>query len=293
VRAAFGLAALSAGHLDSALSLLKPMEMLAVGESNGWGYRYELSRTISLAIHGSTEEATAALAATEKLRHPGWASLDYELGRARAWVAASRGILSEAVSIALSAVETASANGQFAAEVICLQTATQLGKPADAVRLRALTELVEGPRAPVATRFASALQSGDAGELSSLSEAFEQLGDLVAAIDAAAYAAETYGRMQLRGSASICASRAETLAQQCGGASTPALRRVTDRSPLTDREREIAILLGEGLSSRQVAERLTLSVRTIENHIYRAMAKTGVTNRAELVKLASRRTQRT
>jgi DNA-binding CsgD family transcriptional regulator len=140
---------------------------------------------------------------------------------------------------------------------------------------------------------ASALQSGDAGELSSLSEAFEQLGDLVAAIDAAAYAAETYGRMQLRGSASICASRAETLAQQCGGASTPALRRVTDRSPLTDREREIAILLGEGLSSRQVAERLTLSVRTIENHIYRAMAKTGVTNRAELVKLASRRTQRT
>jgi DNA-binding CsgD family transcriptional regulator len=285
-----GRAALSAGHLDRALPLLQPMEMLATGESNGWGYRYELSRTIALAIHGSTREATAALAATEKLRHPSWASLDYELGRARAWVAASRGILSEAVSIVLSAAESASANGQFAAEVICLQAATQFGKPADAVRLQALTELVEGPRARVATRFAAALQSGDAAELSAVSEAFEQIGDLVAAIDAAAYAAAAYQHVQLRGSASICASRAENLAQQCGGASTPALRRITDHLPLTGREREIAILLAEGFSIRQMAERLTLSARTIENHIYRAMAKTGVTSRADLAKLAPRRT---
>jgi len=42
-----------------------------------------------------------------------------------------------------------------------------------------------------------------------------------------------------------------------------------------------------------VAERLTLSVRTIENHIYRAMAKTGAISRAELVKLVPRRALRT
>jgi len=38
--------------------------------------------------------------------------------------------------------------------------------------------------------------------------------------------------------------------------------------PLTDREREIVMLIGEGLSSREIAERLTLSVRTVESHIY-------------------------
>jgi DNA-binding CsgD family transcriptional regulator len=55
--------------------------------------------------------------------------------------------------------------------------------------------------------------------------------------------------------------------------------------PFTDREREIVTLIGEGLSNRAVAERLTLSVRTVESHIYRAMAKTGTTSRDELAAL--------
>ena len=55
--------------------------------------------------------------------------------------------------------------------------------------------------------------------------------------------------------------------------------------PLTDREREIVMLIGAGLSNRAVAERLTLSVRTVESHIYRAMAKTGTTSRDELAAL--------
>jgi DNA-binding CsgD family transcriptional regulator len=54
---------------------------------------------------------------------------------------------------------------------------------------------------------------------------------------------------------------------------------------LTDREREIVMLIGGGLSNREVAERLTLSVRTVESHIYRAMSKTGTTSRDELAAL--------
>ena len=67
-----------------------------------------------------------------------------------------------------------------------------------------------------------------------------------------------YRRQDLRGSALGCSTRAEALAEQCGGASTPALRQATERLPLTAREREIVMLIGEGLSSRAVAERLTL-----------------------------------
>ena len=55
--------------------------------------------------------------------------------------------------------------------------------------------------------------------------------------------------------------------------------------PLTDREREIVMLIGEGLSNRDIAERLTLSVRTVESHIYRAMIKTGTASRDELAAL--------
>jgi DNA-binding CsgD family transcriptional regulator len=42
------------------------------------------------------------------------------------------------------------------------------------------------------------------------------------------------------------------------------------------------------LSSREIAERLTLSVRTIESHVYWAMLKTGTTSRDELAALLPR-----
>ena len=54
-------------------------------------------------------------------------------------------------------------------------------------------------------------------------------------------------------------ARADALAAQCDAASTPALRQASERLPLTDREREIVMLLGQGLSGRAVAERLGYS----------------------------------
>jgi len=108
---------------------------------------------------------------------------------------------------------------------------------------------------------------------------------VIGAIDAAALAAVTHRRDGKGGSAYGCASRAAMLAERCGGAVTPALRRAEERSPLSDREREIVALIGEGLSNRAVAARLSLSVRTIEGHMYRAMGKTGTASRDELVAL--------
>jgi DNA-binding CsgD family transcriptional regulator len=122
-----------------------------------------------------------------------------------------------------------------------------------------------------------------------VSRDFERMGDLVAAVDAAAHAAIAHRRQGQRGSALTCSTRADALAEQCGGAGTPALRQASERLSLTDREREIVTLLAEGLSSRAVAERLTLSVRTIESHLYRAMLKAGTASREELVNLLPRR----
>jgi DNA-binding CsgD family transcriptional regulator len=128
--------------------------------------------------------------------------------------------------------------------------------------------------------------------LGRVSEEFERLGDLVAAVDAAAHAALTYRRQGLRGSALGCSTRAAALADHCG-ASTLALRRAGEPLPFTDREREIVMLIGEGLSSREIAERLTLSARTVESHIYRAMSKTGTSSREELAALLPRPRART
>ena len=238
-------------------------------------------------MRGATAEATAALAVLDE-RPRAFRTLDYERSVARAWLSADQGAVSEAIAILQSAAERASENGQFAAEVLCLQTATQFGDRSCADRLTALASIVEGPRPALAARFASALSAGDAAELAAVSEEFEEMGDLVAAADAAAHAALAYRSEDRRGSALGCSARAAALAEQCGGAVTPALRQASDPLPLTEREREIVMLIGHGLSNREVAERLTLSVRTVESHLYRAMAKTGTTSREELAGLLIR-----
>jgi DNA-binding CsgD family transcriptional regulator len=256
------------------------------GYDIGWGYRYHVPLSTALAIRGLPREAAAALATLDKRQRP-FRSLDYERSLARAWLAAGQGAVSEGIAILSAAAEMAGANGQFAAEVMCLQTATQFGDRSGAPRLRELEAIVEGPRVGLAARFAEALRDADATELAAVSEEFERLGDVVAAVDAAAHAAIAYRHQDLRGSALGCSTRADALAEQCG-ASTPALRQATEPLPLTDREREIAMLIGEGLSNREIATRLTLSLRTVENHIYNAMAKTGTTSRDELAKLVRR-----
>jgi DNA-binding CsgD family transcriptional regulator len=154
--------------------------------------------------------------------------------------------------------------------------------------LKELESIVEGPRAGLAAQFAAALRDDDAAGLSSVSEEFEQIGDLVAAVDAAAHAVVAYRRQDKRGSALGCSTRAGALAEQCGGATTWALRHAAEPLPLTDRERETVMLIGEGLSNREIAARLTLSIRTVESHIYRAMMKTGTTSRDELATLLPR-----
>lgn len=55
-----------------------------------------------------------------------------------------------------------------------------------------------------------------------------------------------------------------------------------ERVKLTTREREIAILATEGLSDRAIAEKLHLSTRTVEGHLYRCYSKLGVAGRDDL-----------
>ena len=96
--------------------------------------------------------------------------LDYERSLARAWLAAGQGALTEAITTMLAAAETAAAKGQFAAEVVCLQTAVQFGDHSGASRLSELESMVEGPRAKLAARFATALSNSDGPELSAISK---------------------------------------------------------------------------------------------------------------------------
>jgi DNA-binding NarL/FixJ family response regulator len=55
---------------------------------------------------------------------------------------------------------------------------------------------------------------------------------------------------------------------------------------LTDREREVVVLVAEGLSNDEIAERLIVSPATAKTHVSRSMVKLGARDRAQLVVMA-------
>jgi len=60
--------------------------------------------------------------------------------------------------------------------------------------------------------------------------------------------------------------------------------------PLTPREREVAVLVGEGLTNRQIAARLYLSERTAQNHVQHILTKLDLRNRGQIAVWVATRT---
>ena len=77
--------------------------------------------------------------------------------------------------------------------------------------------------------------------------------------------------------------RASGLAGRCEGARTPSLAIAAPvRAALTHRELETARLAAEGLANKEIADRLYLSHRTVENQLHAVYEKLGVEGRAAL-----------
>jgi DNA-binding NarL/FixJ family response regulator len=204
---------------------------------------------------------------------------------AKSWVAAARGGEHSAIDLARAAADLAHRSGQYAAEAEALHHAARFGDRTVAGRLDALANRVEGPLAASYARHAAAVATSDAAALDVVSAEFQKAGLLLSAADAAAQAVPLHDRAGQRRKSAESAARALHLAAQCGGATTPAIRSAAHPLPVTSREREIAALVAKGLSNREIAERLTVSVRTVEGHIYRACIKLDIADRDELAKI--------
>ncbi len=57
-------------------------------------------------------------------------------------------------------------------------------------------------------------------------------------------------------------------------------------SSLTDREREVLVAIGQGLTNGEIAQRFTLSESTVKTHVGRILAKIGARDRVQAVILA-------
>ncbi|WP_322785705.1 helix-turn-helix transcriptional regulator, partial [Cellulosimicrobium cellulans] len=68
----------------------------------------------------------------------------------------------------------------------------------------------------------------------------------------------------------------------------PGVRRSTT-AVLTEREEEVLLLVAQGLTNRQIGERLFISGKTVSVHVSNVLAKLGASGRAEAVSLAHQR----
>jgi len=281
-----GMAALANGDVNTATKYLGDAVAEFADRTDGGSYHFGISHARALACAGALDAADEALAHMQRNRHPAHAYLESASLLAAAWVAAARGRTSQARDLARDAAEFACTHGQYAREVVSLQAALQFGDQHTATRLAELAELVEGPRAGLVARWAAALAEHDGDALLAVSHDLEVMGDGIASADAAAHASRVFHQQNRRGPVLTAGGRAERLITACGAA-TPATQAAATPLPLTDREREIGILISHGLSNIEIAQALTLSVRTIEGHIYRACARVGSATRTELARLVT------
>ena len=66
----------------------------------------------------------------------------------------------------------------------------------------------------------------------------------------------------------------------------PRAERTRELDQLTEREREVLVQVGHGLSNGEIAEQLYVSVATAKTHVSRIMMKLGARDRVQLVVLA-------
>ena len=235
------------------------------------------------ALARDREVAAEATRALDEVGHHPSELFEVALGRARAWSALA--IDEPARARAELEKATALARGRWlpVEEASCLHDRVRIGDAADvADRLAQLAGQCDGTFVATMAAHAAALTGNDVDGLEHVADDFAEMGYLLKAAEAAMGASEAAARAGDQRRAARLSLRASELADRCETPATPMLTSPGGPVPLTNREREVAILAASGLTSRAIAERLFLSARTVDNHLARIYSKLGVGSRAEL-----------
>jgi len=198
---------------------------------------------------------------------------------ARSWLAAVRGESTLAARLVAQAAETAREGGLRHAELVALHDAVRMGAASSADRARELADQTQGELAAARSAHVSAI---DGPALEAVADRFAALGTPLFAAEAGAQAVRIYDTAGRAGSKQGAAKRVTAWTRLCEETRTPALTQLSAPTELTRRELEIARLAASGMTSKAIAARLVVSVRTVDNVLHSVYAKLGVAGRAEL-----------
>jgi len=234
------------------------------------------------ALLGMKEEAKTAAKEADTLRRKESPAFHVDELRALAWVDAQDNCTSSAIDQLWAAADLAASRGQHTFEIVILGDLLRLGEQGAAERSRKLTEHVDAAWSAAIAAHAAAVLSADAVDLETAADAFRSIGSCPVAAELWAAASVARQRDGMPARATEAARHSAEMAERCEGARTQPLESVVTRFPLSRRERETVKLAASGASSAQIAAVLSISVRTVESHLYAAFAKLGVTDRNQL-----------
>jgi DNA-binding CsgD family transcriptional regulator/tetratricopeptide (TPR) repeat protein len=232
------------------------------------------------AMLGNADAAAQALA--ERAAVPAFGFLGPEQQLADAWTALASRLPAAAADTFRAAAAQAAATGHRTAESWLWHDLMRTSGYDASARLGELAAACDSPLVTARARHAAAARARDGKELAAVADDFEALGAMLLAAEAASAAAEAFSRAGDRRAATAAQRRSSTLAAACQSAATPGLAQAAVPVPLSGREREIVMLAATGMASKDIADRLFLSVRTVNNHLQHAYTKLGVSSRASL-----------
>ncbi|WP_330269489.1 helix-turn-helix transcriptional regulator [Streptomyces griseorubiginosus] len=208
-----------------------------------------------------------------------------ELAVARAWQAHRTGEQEQARAVLHTAVDAALESGTYGDAVVLLHETARLGLPAHPAVGEELP--VQGDYLTSRLHFARAVHTGDAELLARVCRTLADAGAHLYAAEGHAELARLQRRSGRGRAATASTVRARALLRDCGEVSTPALHFLGDPAQLSERERTVARLAAQGLTDKEIAQRLVVSPRTVSNTLYRVYQKVGATDRRHLRRLLS------
>jgi DNA-binding CsgD family transcriptional regulator len=269
-------------------------EAAALARSQGYlgALRLALSGlAASAALLGDPAAAGTAVTEASGIPVTGYLTGEDRLGEA--WLHAAHGLLAQARQVLTEAAGCARDTGHLTSEALLLTDVARLaGARQVADRLGELVGHCDGALASARAHLAAALAADDPDALLAAAAELGQLGADLLATEAANAAAVAWRRRGRVRRAATAAGQAAAWTARCEGARSPLLASADTASVLTAREHEIALLAAAGTPSKDIADNLHLSVRTVDNHLHHAYDKLGVTDRRKLAERLSRVTSR-
>lgn len=181
--------------------------------------------------------------------------------------------------------DLAAAQDAHSLELSALVLALDLGDHTQMERLRRVARATEGQWAEAIAAYAEALLDGDAELYLSAGRALFSVSAFRLALDAYTAASKPTGRNRSR-EVAAAARLGMARCHEALGYGGPDQRSQAAAPKLTKREQIIVALAATGLSDRTIADKLHISVRTVEGHLYRCYLKLGIGGRDELARAA-------